>query len=178
MGKTVINGTAWSSQISAYGKQKIFIDSSTGTTVSLQLYPQDDGRFRRGVAIAIERLFDIKRECERIATICLTVLVPSKESIYKPLLSGGVPPNVVAALDEVWRNEHFASKEIEAAFAQTDMVIVNSEGYLQEAVRAGNSIYPVSTDPHFNSKGYKVIGDLVSTQLKARLVGSPVTAAK
>ena len=178
MVKTGFNATAWSSKISTYGKQDIFVDSSTGTTVALQLYPQDDARFQKGVANAIELLTEIKRECERIAAICLTVLIPSKESIYKPLLSNAIPPNIVAGLEQVWRNEQFASKEIEAAFAHTDIFIINSERDLQNTIRAGNSIYPGSTDPHFTSKGYEVIGDLVSTQLKARLAGHAVAAAR
>jgi hypothetical protein len=124
----------------------------------------------------IEQLAHIKRGCERIAAICFAVLIPSKEGIYYPLVSNSAPSNVASALEQVWRNEQFASNAIAAAFP--DMVIVNSGRDLQNTIRAGNSIFPVSADSHFNSKGHEVIGALVSAQMKARLVGNPQAAAR
>ena len=199
--KTRLNESAWFANASVAGYPNIFIDSSTGTTVALRIFPQEsatnskcdlghgtadhrfdwaacDAQFQKGTAIAIERLTNIAGECERIGATCLTILIPSKEALYYPLLSNSVPSNIAGELEHEWRNEQFAANAIAAAFAQTDMAVVDSGRDLQNAIRAGNEIFPVSADPHFSPKGYEVVGDLVSAQLKARLVGNPVTAAR
>jgi hypothetical protein len=174
--KTGFTESAWFAKLSVFRRQDFFVHSSAGTTVALRVHRQEDVHFQRKVALLIERLAQIKRGCERIAEICFAVLIPSKEGIYYPLMSNSVPSNVASALEQVWRNEQFASNAIAAAFP--DMLIVNSGRDLQNTIRAGNSIFPVSADSHFNSKGHEVIGALVSAQMKAQLVGNPQAAAR
>jgi hypothetical protein len=205
--KTRLKTQPWFEKVSDPRYQNIFVDSSTGSAVALRIEPQDsapgskcdvgpgvaghrfdwagcDAQFHNGVAIAIERLTDMKRECERIGAICITILIPSKESLYYPLLSNSLPPNIAGEQEHLWRNEQSAGKAIAAAFADTDMVIVNSERLLQNTIRAGTKIFPVNDwlaaprDPHFDSRGYEVIGSLVSAELKALHLGNPVAAAR
>jgi hypothetical protein len=87
-----------------------------------------------------------------------------------------LPSNIAGELEHEWRNEQFAANAIAAAFAQTNMAVVDSGRELQNAIRAGNEIFPVSADPHFGPKGYEVVGDLVSAQLKARVAGNLAAA--
>ena len=199
--KTWLNESSWFAGVSVAGYPNIFIDSSTGTTVALRIFPQEsatdskcdlghgtkahpfdwaacDAQFQKGTATTIERLTKIEEECGRIGATCFTILIPSKEAIYYPLLAKSLPSNIAGELEHEWRDEQSAGDAITAAFANTNMVVVNSGREFQDTIRAGNEIFPVSADPHFNPKGYEIVGDLVSAQLKARIDGNSVAAAR
>ncbi len=200
--KAALNGNRWFATLSLAGYPNIFVDSSAGSSIALRIFPQDsaaeskcdlghgsaarksfdwdacDAQFDKGTAIAIERLTDIERACERIGARCVTVLVPSKESLYYPLVSHSAPPDIARELEHQWRNELFASHAIAEAFAHTEMAVIRVEADLRRTIRAGYRIFPANADPHFNAKGYEVVAALVSAQLESRRVGKPLTAAR
>jgi hypothetical protein len=200
--KTAFNGNKWFAKLSLVGYPNIWLGSWAGTTVALRIFPQDsaaeskcdlghgamahktfdwnacDAQFENGTAIAIERLTDIQSSCERIGATCLTVLIPSKESLYYPLLSHTLPQDVASELEHLWRNEEAASRAIALSLARSNMPVIDSEPALREAIRAGNRLFSANADPHFNAQGYAVVAALVSAQLKSPRMGTPVTAAK
>jgi hypothetical protein len=200
--KTAFNGNKWFARLSLVGYPNVWLDSWAGTTVALRIFPQDsaaeskcdlghgvtthkifdwvacDAQFEKGTATTIERLTDIQSSCERIGTSCLAVLIPSKESLYYPLLSHSLPPDVAPELEHLWRNEEAASHAIAGAFAHTTMPVVDSEPDLRKAISAGIRMFSANADPHFNAHGYAIVAALVSAQLRSPRMGAPVTAAK
>jgi hypothetical protein len=200
--KTALNGNRWFATLSLVGYPNVILDSSTGATVAVRKLPQDsaaeskcdlghgatahqrfdwdacDAQFEKGTAIAIERLTAIQSVCERIGASCLTVLIPSKESLYYPLLSHSVAPDVASELEHLWRNEEAASHAIVEAFAHADMVVVSAEPDLGYAIRAGDRLFPANADPHLNAQGYALVAALVSAQLRSPRMGKPMTAAR
>ena len=140
--KTRLSASTWFVKIADAGNPDILIDSSTGKTVVLRVEPWEscnlgndrkphqfdwtacDAQFQRGTAITIKRLADIETECEHIGAICFTILIPSKEATYFPLLPSSVPLQMAGELEHLRRNEQFAGNAIAAAFAHTGMVVV------------------------------------------------------
>jgi hypothetical protein len=200
--KAALNQDRWFAEISLAGYPNIFVDESNGTSIALRIFPQDsaadskcdlghgaaalkqfnwgacDAQFEKGTAIAIERLNDIRRACQRIGASCLTVLIPSKESLYFPLLSPSVPPDVARELGHWWRDEERAGHAIAEAFAHTDMAVISAEADLRNTIRAGKGIFLANADPHFNAEGYQVVATIVSAALASRRDGTPVAAAR
>jgi lysophospholipase L1-like esterase len=198
--KAALNQDRWFAKVSLAGYPNIFVDESNGTSIALRIDPQDsaagskcdlghgaaaleqldwgacDAQFEKGTAIAIERLDDIRRACERIGASCLTVLIPSKESLYFPLLSPSVPANIARELEHLWRDEERAGHAIADAFAHTDMAVVSAEADLRNTIRAGKRIFPANADPHFNVQGYQVVAAIVASA--SRRDSRPVAAAR
>lgn len=198
--KAALSGERWFANLSLAGYPNIVVDESTGASIALRIFPQDsaadskcdlghagaaqrqfdwpacDAQFEKGIAVVLERLDAIRRACQQIEARCLTVVIPSKEALYYPLVADSVPADIARELEHLWRDEQHASHAIAAAFAHTDMAVIGAEADLRDTIRAGTRIFPANADPHLNADGYQVVGDLVAAALTSPRADRPVAA--
>jgi hypothetical protein len=168
MVKASLNNLPLFSKWSVVGQKNMFVVSSGATTVALGISTIDDAQFRKGTMDTIGWIQKLLQQCNMIAAKCYTVLIPSKRSLYYPFVKDFVPAKIAGALKKSSLNEHFAVATIMGAFADSDMTVIDATRDLQNAVRSGVNIYPVSADPHFNANGYHVLASCIINHIKSQ----------
>lgn len=128
-----------------------------------------------------DALLEAKRVCTEADIQMLTVLMPSKGSVYLPLLSGAYDPNEFdryvqqAAEDDSPGNRTWHEKFIANNRALTELVMefctengidcIDLRPALQDAAERGEEVY-FPFDTHWNPYGHAIAGETVAAEIK------------
>jgi len=124
----------------------------------------DDPRVEEGLRLSLEALDYMHRVCDRSGVDLLVVLIPTKVSVYQPLVHELGIEKGLETIDSLVENEDIVRARAKTYLDASGIPWVDPLPALRnEATR--RQIYPRSLDGHPTSEGYRVIAESVARRL-------------
>lgn len=121
----------------------------------------EDDRVAEGVRITGEVMGRLRRELDARGVAMLVVLIPTKESVYEPLVASG-GGRIPEKLRSLWEAERQRRDAIEEVLSTQGIAWVDALPAMQVALREGRQLYPQDGDGHPIGAGYGVIAEVVA----------------
>ena len=119
---------------------------------------------REGMRITFHLLKEMDRACIRAGCKFLTVIIPTKETVFAEYIAKNPQMHLRDALDRVIVNEKSAKADLVAFLSGEGIAYVDAVPALRRAVK--DQLYAQTTrDMHPGKNGYRVIGDTVAEYL-------------
>lgn len=131
-----------------------------------------------GLRLTREALLQIASDLEATECRMLVVLIPTKELVYEPLVTGQAE-RIPDPLRRIWLHERQLRESVTLFLSEQGIECVDTLDALQDAVREGTQVYPRGHDGHPMREGYRVIAEVVDDSDAVRsLAGEPAMHGK
>ncbi len=141
-----------------YGAHAVF--DSAYRLLALDL---DEPRIAEGLRISKEMLMQIQEQTTKEGVLLIVLLIPTKERVYADLMQTA---DLSAPFTRVVQMERRVYREIVEACSNRGIHYVDGLPGLQEALRKGEQIYPVTYDGHPNAHGYLLLASAVHNKIR------------
>jgi hypothetical protein len=138
---------------------------------------------QEGWGLSCEALLEMKRLCDEAHAHFIVVLLPSKGSIYLPLLTssydahefdeyvgrmaGGSPPDGRTWHENFLANHRVLNRLLRESFVSNGIDYIDLRPALERAAAEGNLVY-FPLDTHWNPRGHRIAGEVIAQALNER----------